>query len=106
MPIFAEAATALIDQKRAGWKNPVQARDWRNSLRSYGFLGIDRQSVFKVTSADLQAIPELRWHNRFVAADGLRGRLRTEPGAVAVWADPSCSRKAKPSGSRRTRRCQ
>ena len=28
MPTFAEAATTVIDQKRAGWKTPAQVQAW------------------------------------------------------------------------------
>ena len=50
LPTFAEAATTVIDQKRAGWKTPAQVQAWRGSLERYAFPRIGRRL----------AVPQLR----------------------------------------------
>ena len=37
MPTFADAAAAVVEQKRPSWSNLVQETSWRNSLRRYAF---------------------------------------------------------------------
>ena len=82
MPTFADAATALIEQKRPGWRNAVQVRDWRNSLRHYAFPRIGNRPVSEVTSADVLAILSPIWHTKPVAAKAVKQRIHT----VLEWA--------------------
>ena len=82
MPTFAEAAVAVVEQKRHGWRNPEHVRSWRNSLRRYAFPRIGTRPVSEVTSADVLAILAPIWHTKPTLAKALRQRLH----AVLEWA--------------------
>lgn len=53
MPTFKEAAVAVLEQKRAGWRNEKHGKDWPTSLRLYVFPQIGDKPVSEITSADL-----------------------------------------------------
>ena len=82
MPTFADAAFTVVEQKRAGWRSPVQAQAWRSSLKRYAFPRIGRRAISEVTSADVLAILTPIWHVKPVAAKAVRQRLH----AVLEWA--------------------
>ena len=82
VPTFAEATVTVVEQKRAGWKNPVQATDWRQTLERHAFPRIGRMPVSEVTSADVLAILTPIWHTKPIAAKYVRQRLH----AVLEWA--------------------
>ena len=48
LPTFAEAATTVIDQKRAGGKTRAQVQAWRGSLERYAFPRIGRRPISEV----------------------------------------------------------
>ena len=92
-PTFAEAATAVIDQKRAGWKTPEQAQAWRSSLERYAFPRIGRRPIAEVASADVLAILTPIWHTKPVIAKAVKQRIHT----VLEWAIAMNLRTDKPS---------
>ncbi len=81
MPTFADAAAAVIEQKRPGWSDPVP-RDWRTSLGRYAFPRIGNRPVSEVTSADVLAILGPIWHTQPVRAKTVKQRIH----AVLEWA--------------------
>ena len=93
IPTFADAATTLIEQKRAGWRNPVHVVAWRNSLERYAFPRIGRRPISEVTSADVLAILAPIWHTKPVLAKALRQRIH----AVLEWAIAMNLRNDNPS---------
>ena len=94
MPTFAEAAVAVVEQKRHGWRNPEHVRSWRNSLRRYAFPRIGTRPVSEVTSADVLAILAPIWHTKPTLAKALRQRLH----AVLEWAVAMNLRSDNPAG--------
>ena len=92
-PTFAEAATAVIDQKRAGWKTPEQAQAWRSSLERYAFPRIGRRPIAEVASADVLAILTPIWHTKPVIAKAVKQRIHT----VLEWAIAMNLRTDNPS---------
>ena len=82
MPTFAEAAERLIEQKRPGWRNASEHRQWRNSLARYAFPHIGARPVAEVNSADVLAILSPIWHTRAATAKSVRQRVA----AVLEWA--------------------
>ena len=82
MPSFAEAAERVVEQKRAGWRNPRQVHDWMASLRRYAFPRIGRMLVSEVTSGDVLEILAPIWHVKATTARLVRQRIRT----VLEWA--------------------
>ena len=82
VPTFAQAATRVLEQKRAGWRNPRHAREWLSSLRRFAFPRIGKVPVSEVTSADVLEILTPIWHQQAPTARRVRQRLR----AVLEWA--------------------
>ena len=93
MPTFAEAATTVIDQKRAGWKTPAQAQAWQGSLERYAFPRIGRRPIAEVASADVLAILTTIWHTKPVIAKTVKQRIHT----VLEWAIAMNLRNDNPS---------
>ena len=82
IPTFAEAAMRVLEQKRAGWRNPRHPREWMSSLRRFAFPRIGKMPVSEVTSADVLEILTPLWHQQAPTARRVRQRLR----AVLEWA--------------------
>ena len=82
IPTFAEAATRVLEQKRAGWRNRKHAREWLSSLRRLAFPRIGKVPVSEVSSADVLEILTPIWHRKAETARRVRLRLR----AVLEWA--------------------
>ncbi len=82
VPTFAEAAARVLEQKRAGWRNPRHPREWISSLRRFAFPRIGKVPVCEVTSADVLEILTPIWHQQAPTARRVRQRLR----AVLEWA--------------------
>ena len=82
IPTFAEAASHVLEQKQAGWRNRKHAREWLSSLRRLAFPRIGRMPVSEVTSADVLEILTPIWHRKAETARRVRLRLR----AVLEWA--------------------
>ena len=82
IPTFAEAASRVLEQKRDGWRNPKQSREWLSSLTRFAFPRIGKVPVSEVTSADLLEILTPLWHRKVATAKHVRQRLR----AILEWA--------------------
>ena len=82
IPTFAEAASRVLEQKRAGWRGPRHSQDWISSLRRLAFRRIGKAPVSEVTSADVLEILTPLWHRNVATAKRVRQRLR----AVLEWA--------------------
>ena len=81
IPTFAEAARRVVEQKRAGWRNPKSATNWLRSLDAYVFPRIGKVAVSEVTSADVLEVLTPIWHLKAETARAVRHRLR----AVLEW---------------------
>ena len=81
-PTVEEAAAVVLEQQRAGWRNPKHARDWPRSLRAYAFPRIGAMPVSEVTTADVLAVLTPIWHDKPETARRVRQRI----GAVMKWA--------------------
>ena len=82
IPTFAEAASRVLEQKQAGWRNRKHACEWLSSLRRIAFPRIGKVPVSEVTSADVLEILTPIWHRKAETARRVRLRLR----AVLEWA--------------------
>ena len=82
MPAFADAAARVVEQKRAGWRSPLHARTWLNSLERYAFPRIGSRPVSEVTSADVLEVLTPIWHVKVQTARNVRQRIS----AVMEWA--------------------
>ena len=82
MPTFADAAARVVEQKRAGWRSPIHARTWLNSLERHAFPRVGSRSVSEVTSAEVLEVLTPIWHVKVQTARCVRQRI----GAVMEWA--------------------
>ena len=103
-PTFAEAAAAVVEQKRSGWRNPKHAQDWPASLERFAFPRFGQRPVSEVTSADVLGVLAPIWHEKPETARRVRHRI----GAVMQWAvameyrtDNPCERVAATLGRQR-----
>ncbi len=94
MPTFEEAAAAVLEQKRAGWRNEKHGKDWPTSLRLYVFPQIGDKPVSEITSADLLQVLAPIWHAKPETARRVRQRI----GAVMKWAVAMEHRADNPAG--------
>ena len=93
-PTVEEAAAVVLEQQRAGWRNPKHARDWPRSLRAYAFPRIGAMPVSEVTTADILAVLTPIWHDKPETARRVRQRI----GAVMKWAVAMGYRPDNPAG--------
>ena len=84
----------VLEQQRAGWRNPKHARDWPRSLRAYAFPRIGAMPVSEVTTADILAVLTPIWHDKPETARRVRQRI----GAVMKWAVAMGYRPDNPAG--------
>ena len=82
MPTFAEAASRVLEQKRAGWRNSRHPQSWWTSLERYAFPRIGGRPVSEVTSAEVLDVLTPIWHVKVQTARRVRERIR----AVLEWA--------------------
>ena len=82
MPTFADAAARVIEAKRAGWRSPLHARTWLNSLERHAFPRIGSRPVSEVASADVLEVLTPIWHVKVQTARNVRQRIS----AVMEWA--------------------
>lgn len=75
IPTFAKAAEALIQAKRAGWRNPKHAQQWENTLRDYANPVIGHLKPADVTLAHVKAILLPIWADKTETATRLRQRI-------------------------------
>ncbi|MYB08166.1 MAG: DUF4102 domain-containing protein [Gemmatimonadetes bacterium] len=82
VPTFAEAAVKVVEQQKAGWRNPKYPRAWLSSLDRFAFGRIGKMPVTEVTGADIYEVLAPIWHVKPPTARTLRRRMR----AVLEWA--------------------
>ncbi len=103
-PTFADAAARVLEQKRAGWRNPKHAHDWPASLERFVFPRFGERPVSEISSADVLGVLAPIWHEKPETARRVRQRI----GAVMQWAvameyraDNPCDRVAATLGRQR-----
>ncbi len=94
VPTVEEAAAAVLEQQRPGWRHARYERDWPRSLRAYAFPRIGAVPVSDVTTADVLAILTPIWHDKPETARRVRQRI----GAVMKWAVAMGYRPDNPAG--------
>ncbi|UCV04981.1 tyrosine-type recombinase/integrase [Dechloromonas denitrificans] len=71
---FAEAATAYIDSRKAGWKNEKHIDQWRNTLTRYG-APFNSKLVGDVTIEDVEAALRPIWLEKTETATRVLARI-------------------------------
>ena len=82
VPTFAAAAVLVVEQKKAGWRDPKYARAWLSRLERYAFPRIGERPISEVTSADVLEVLAPIWHVKAHTARSVRQRIS----AVMDWA--------------------
>ena len=72
---FAQAAAELIELKRAGWRAPKHAEQWRTTLSRYAEPVIGALDVTEVNTAHIRQILDPIWIEKTETASRLRGRI-------------------------------
>ncbi|HKH21737.1 MAG TPA: Arm DNA-binding domain-containing protein [Gammaproteobacteria bacterium] len=72
---FESCALALIESKRAGWRNAKHAQQWLNTLGAYAFPLIGKKNPADVTLADIKVILLPLWSTKTETASRLRQRI-------------------------------
>lgn len=72
---FEAVALALIESKRAGWRNAKHASQWENTLRTYVFPKIGAKDVAEVDTADVLEVLTPIWKVKNETATRVRQRM-------------------------------
>ncbi len=98
MPTFEEAASEVLKQKRAAWRNSKHAKDWSSSLRKYAFP--DMADAVAVVRASRAWIGTKLAFEFLVLTAARSGEVRLATWeeidiGSAVWTVPGSRMKAK-----------
>ena len=88
---FDEAAAAYVQQHRAGWTNPIYAKQWPSSLKRYASPVIGKMSVADIDTAHVMKILSPIWTRKTVTAQRVRSRIES----VLGWAKTAGYRTAE-----------
>jgi integrase len=79
MPVktFDEMAEAYIAAHQSSWRNPIHARQWPTSLKTYVSPIIGKLPVNLITTDHVMKVLEPIWHSKTDTAKRVRGRIET-----------------------------
>jgi integrase len=72
---FEQAADAFITANRADWHNPVHARQWEVTLRTYVYPKIGSMLVSDIKTTHIVDVLLPIWSSKRATADRVRGRI-------------------------------
>ncbi|MGJ8572801.1 MAG: tyrosine-type recombinase/integrase [Hoeflea sp.] len=72
---FTDAASALIESKRSGWKNAKHAAQWSSTLNTYAMPKLGDLDVKVIETADVIAVLKPIWNEKPETASRLRQRI-------------------------------
>jgi len=81
---FKDYALALIESKRAGWRNVKHVQQWGNTLEQYAYPSIGDKLPADVSLADVKAILLPIWATKTETATRLRQRIEAVLDYAAV----------------------
>ena len=82
VPIFAEAASRVIELRRPTWSNPKHTAQWQSTLGTYAFPVLGNMAVGEITPSDVLAVLEPIWTVKNETANRVKQRI----GTVMDWA--------------------
>jgi hypothetical protein len=77
VPTFDEMAKAYIAAHQSSWRNPVHAKQWPTSLKTYVSPIIGKLPVNLITTDHVMRVLEPIWHDKTDTAKRVRGRIET-----------------------------
>jgi len=72
---FKDAASALIESKRSGWKNAKHAAQWSSTLNTYAMPKLGDLDVKVIETADVVSVLKPIWNEKPETASRLRQRV-------------------------------
>jgi integrase len=84
---FKDCAEALIESKRAGWRNAKHVKQWGSTLEKYAYPTIGDKLPAAVSLADVKAILLPLWTSKTETATRLRQRIEAVLDYAAVHDD-------------------
>ena len=94
-PTFREAADAVIEMHRAGWRDSGKSEhQWRASLETYAFPRLGDKRVDQITTAEVLCALLPHWHDKYTTMKRVRQRI----GAIMKWAIAHGHRPDDPTG--------
>lgn len=84
VPTFDTAATAYIDEHRAGWSNPKHVAQWENTLATYASPFIGAKLVNVIDTDDVMSVLRPIWLEKNETASRVRGRIESVLDAAKV----------------------
>ena len=81
---FKGVALALIESKRAGWKNAKHAQQWENTLGTYAYPVIGERDVADIDTAAVLEVLNPIWKDKHETATRLRQRIEAVLTAAKV----------------------
>jgi integrase len=77
VPTFDEMAWSYMAAHRPSWRNPIHARQWETSLKTYVSPIIGKLPVNLITTDHVMKALEPIWHSKTDTAKRVRGRIET-----------------------------
>lgn len=77
VPTFDKCAADYIKAHRAGWRNPVHAKQWETTLATYASPVVGKLPVNLVNTDHVMKVLEPIWHEKTDTAKRVRGRIET-----------------------------
>ncbi|PVY78194.1 integrase [Tamilnaduibacter salinus] len=81
---FEQAMEQYIDMKAKEFRNPRQAQQWRNSLKTYAVPRIGATPVREIELAHIKAVLDPIWESKTETANRVRARLENILGWCAI----------------------
>jgi integrase len=108
-PMFEEAATAVHDEHKRGWRNDKHGAQWLATLKAYAFPSIGRLAVDAITTAQVRDLLAEIWLTKPETARRVRQRVGTvlDFAHGKGWREPfvmTAVNKALPKQPRKTGR--
>lgn len=72
---FREAAEALIESKRPGWKNAKHAAQWSSTLSTYAFPRLGGMDISALETGDILGVLKPIWSKKSETASRVRQRI-------------------------------
>jgi integrase len=77
VPTFDDVAKTYITAHRPSWRNPVHAKQWETSLKTYASPVIGKLLVNAINTDHVMKVLEPIWHEKTDTAKRVRGRIET-----------------------------
>jgi integrase len=95
VPTFDEVAKSYIMAHRPGWRNPVHARQWETTLKTYASPVIGKLPINTINTDLVMKVLEPIWHEKTDTAKRVRGRIETVLNYATVRKFRHCDNPAR-----------